>query len=93
MPRWASRIDLEISCIRVQRLNDISEDDAIAEGIELIECHCFKNYLDGKDYDPFPGHGYLEDPVASFSSLWDLTHGKGSWDANPWVWVIDFERV
>lgn len=73
MPRWASRITLEITGVRVERLQDISEADAKSEGAEPAEC-CHAHY-----------HG--------FSKLWESINGKGSWDVNPWVWVINFERV
>lgn len=73
MPRWASRISLEITCVRVERLKDISEADAKAEGAEPAEC-CYAHY-----------HG--------FSKLWQSINGPGSWDANPWVWVVEFKRV
>ena len=77
MPRWASRITLEITNIRVERLQDISEADAQAEGVtESI-------VLPG-DRGSF---------VASFGYLWESIYGAGSWNANPWVWVIEFERV
>lgn len=76
MPRWASRITLEITDIRVERLQDISEADAKAEGVtESI-------VLPG-DRGSF---------VASFGYLWESIHGAGSWAANPWVWVIEFQR-
>ena len=77
MPRWAARITLEITDIRVERLQDISEADAQAEGVtESI-------VLPG-DRGSF---------VASFGYLWQQIHGPKSWAANPWVWVIEFERV
>lgn len=72
MPRWASRIQLEIVSVRLERLNDISESDAKAEGCEPAEC-CDAYY-----------HG--------FSKLWESINGGGSWDQNPWVWVIEFKR-
>lgn len=75
MPRWASRITLEITDVRVERLNNISECDAKAEG-GPTECT-----LIGDKY--FPG----------FRSLWKSIYGEESWDANPWVWVIEFKRV
>jgi hypothetical protein len=76
MPRWASRIDLEIVNIRVERLNDISEADALAEGIEL------------HGTTRFDGECKL-----AFKQLWQSINGPGSWDQNPWVWVIEFKRV
>jgi hypothetical protein len=88
MPRWASRITLEITGVRVEWLNDISEEDAIAEGIEksgpCIEPERFKHYTSGQ-YTPLPRH--------SFESLWKSINGPDSWAANPWVWVIEFKKV
>lgn len=73
MPRWASRITLEITGVRVERLQDISISDAMAEGVG-IQC---------------------ESPMAvmEYSLLWESINGPGSWDANPWVWVLTFGRV
>ena len=73
MPRSASRITLEITDVRIERLQSISEADAKAEGIEPAEC-CLAHY-----------HG--------FSKLWQNVYGSESWEANPWVWVIEFRRV
>ena len=88
MPRWASRITLEITDVRVERLQDIDGRDAIDEGIEKTDwkysCEPFKNYNGGR---PFSS------PKASFKSLWESINGPDSWDANPWVWVIGFKRV
>jgi hypothetical protein len=97
MFRWASRIDLEITGIRVERLQDISEDDAVAEGIQLIDHNCFENYLVDKDWI-FEGMSQkgvhaVEHPIMSYASLWESINGIGSWDANSWVWVIEFKRV
>lgn len=91
MPKSASRIQLEITNVKVERLNTISEQDAIAEGIELVEFNCFKNYLSGTKLDERPGCEYLEDPIGSFRSLWKLMNGPESWDKNPWVWVVEFK--
>ena len=73
MPRWASRITLEIIDIRVERLRDISRGDCISEGC------------------PFPNIAKKYNPVKWFSDLWKSINGKDSWDANPWVWVIEFK--
>jgi hypothetical protein len=91
MPRSASRIKLEITDIRAERLQAISEADAIAEGIDRIggeySVEPWKNYL--KD-----GNGYQKStPQASYMTLWQSINGAESWDANPWVWVIEFRRV
>ncbi|MGB3068476.1 MAG: hypothetical protein WBC18_08010 [Ottowia sp.] len=93
MPRWASRITLEISAVRVEKLLDISRDDAIAEGIERMEdffgCPCWKCYgePDGSDVV------CPDDPIGSYRSLWESINGRGSWDFNPWVWVIEFNQL
>jgi len=102
MPRWASRITLEITGVRVERLQAITEADAKAEGIERIHAGChsaWKNYL--FKGDPKKGQeitdkehrivGY-KSPIASYQSLWNSINGPGSWDANPLVWVIEFKR-
>lgn len=91
MPRVASRILLEVTGVRVERLQDISEADAIAEGIEnnprldpAGRCH-WRVY--GK---PSTGTNV---PEASYQSLWEDINDPGSWDTNPWVWVIEFKRT
>lgn len=82
MPRWASRITLEVINIRVQRLQDISGEDAVKEGVELKE--------DGYWCD---GHFHASDARIVYESLWESINSKNghSWESNPWVWVIDFE--
>ena len=90
MPKHAARIWLEVTGVRVERLQDISEKDAIAEGIELAEdffgCPCWRDYSEpeGPDASVCP-----EDPIGSFQTLWEST--GGDWAANPWVWAIDFK--
>ncbi len=81
MPRWASRITLEITGVRLERVQDISEADAKAEG------------CDGKcpvgnvaAYLPYPCSYH-------YSQLWESINGPGSWDANPFVWVLEFKRI
>jgi hypothetical protein len=82
MPRWASRITLEITGVRVERLQDISEHDAQAEGCAL-ECMTPTGDDIGSAIHG-PG-GYI--------ALWESINGPGSWGANPWVWVLEFKRV
>ncbi|ECJ4667698.1 hypothetical protein DNZ36_24685 [Salmonella enterica subsp. diarizonae] len=73
MPRWASRITLEIIDVRVERLNSITESDAEAEGVTDT--------------------GFGDLLVDGFRYLWKSIYGDDSWQANPWVWVIEFKRV
>lgn len=80
MPRWASRITLEITGVRVERLQDISGMDAKREGVS-VPAHTPE---DGADLD-YARRG--------FRRLWEEIHGGGSWDANPWVWVIEFKKL
>ena len=100
MPRWASRITLEITGVRVQRLQDISEADALAEGISTLRTPdwdrkhfpTWRTAFDAACADNRkPPVGPL--PSESYRSLWESINGPGSWDANPLVWVIEFERV
>jgi hypothetical protein len=91
MPRWASRILLEITDVRVQRLQGISEEDARAEGIEYSEGYSVRQHahvgLAEGDWIP------NAPPIPSFRSLWERIHGLNSWDANPWVWAITFQGI
>ncbi|MGG7727103.1 morphogenetic protein [Klebsiella aerogenes] len=85
MPRWASRILLEITGVRVERLNAISQEDAQDEGMELTGWR--PTYS-----DPDSG-GEVWTPYDNFARLWDSIYGEGSWKVNPWVWVIEFKRI
>lgn len=85
MPRWASRITLEITAVRVEQLNSLSQEDAQAEGMELTGWR--PTYS-----DPDSG-GEVLTPYDNFALLWESIYGEGSWRANPWVWVIEFRRV
>lgn len=85
MPHRASRIALEISGVRVQRLQDISEADASAEGVAKHEDGKFSNYLSKS--------GFAFNAVSSFRSLWESINGADSWTTNPWVWAIEFRRL
>lgn len=85
MPRAASRMTLLVTEVRVQRLQDCSEEDAIAEGIERAPWRSDKwlNYLHQS--------GAFIDPVKSYSSLWDSINGAGAWEQNPWIVAYSFE--
>ena len=83
MPRWASRITLEVTGVRAERLNDICEVDAKAEGVTAHDMY-------GPNGFAF-AHGCTY--KASFANLWESINGPGSWDANPWVWVIEYKRI
>ncbi|EAB1468735.1 hypothetical protein AB4T27_003319 [Salmonella enterica] len=85
MPRWASRILLEITDVRVERLNAISQEDAQAEGMELTGWR--PTYS-----DPDSG-GEVCTPYDNFAQLWSSIYGEESWQGNPWVWVIEFKRI
>lgn len=87
MPRWASRILLEITDVRVERLNAISEEDARAEGI--IDGGC----LNCGEPEPCGCANPEPDATDAFAYLWQSIYGQENWNANPWVWVISFERI
>lgn len=94
MPRWASRITLEVTGVRVERLHDISEFDAMSEGIEGTEApngdSVWRDYVYGQEFD---NSEWFCDPRRSFFSLWTTINGLESHKANPWVWVIEFKRL
>jgi hypothetical protein len=80
MPRWASRITLKIANVRMERLNEISEDDAWAEGCQ-------------QGNPALPGMEGWDCAKDWYADLWESINGKGSWDLNPYVWGIEFKRV
>jgi hypothetical protein len=97
MPKEACRIRLEIQSIRVERLHDITEEDAIREGIEellqsraqrAINGRAFRDYSKSPEMfnDPLP-------PKESFRTLWESINGTESWKANPWTWRIEFSKI
>lgn len=93
MPRWASRIDLTIVDVTVERLRSITASDALAEGVELNPAppkHAarvrFRNYSDSSRII------YNCEPIDSFRTLWESINGLRSWVANPLVWVVRFRR-
>lgn len=92
MPRWASRITLEVTGVRVERLQGISDADAVAEGIEKQE--------DGIGWKRGPISGDHPNtatrtafPKIAFQSLWESINGPDSWAANPWVWAVEFKAT
>ena len=90
MPRWASRITLEITRVRVERVRDITEADAIAEGVTVATLGN-AGWL-GPDAPEGAGYSYVP---RGFAATWDDINGPRGfgWSVNPWVWVIDFERI
>jgi hypothetical protein len=77
MPRWASRITLEVTAVRVERVQDISPEDALAEG----------------DVEALTNPRHKETSIDWYHNLWDSINGAGSWASNPWVWVVEFRRI
>jgi hypothetical protein len=103
MPKWASRLTLMVTDVRVQRLHDINYRDAIAEGLikenVIVDCHgstghhievTADRFWNGTEDDDFEGH---EEPVDAYAALWDHINGAGSWDLNPWVTAYTFSVV
>lgn len=90
MPRWASRLTLSVTAVRVERLNECSEADALAEGVVQARDRCF--IVPGVDH-PNKEFGELSRVTARemYAALWDVINGSGQWVANPWVCAISFE--
>lgn len=86
MPCWASRITLEVTSVRVERLQDISAADARAEGISDFVGGWWCEHDDAEQIAGMT-------PEDGYKHLWERINGPGSWDANPWVWVLEFKRV
>jgi len=80
MPRWACRLLLEVTAVRVERLQDMNAEDARAEGCP-------------GGHGSIPGYGYSASPGEHFRHVWQSINGADSWDANPWVWVVEFKRI
>lgn len=98
MPKAYARTYLEVVSERVERLQEISEADAIAEGVEP-NC-AMRDHSNCTDHDgTYIKYGGMEDDFPaftareSFQSLWEFINGEGAWDARPWVWVVEFKRV
>lgn len=101
MPRWASRLTLTISDVRVERLQSISPADAQEEGLVPWSKDGKLTKYGVADRDGMPGCDYPEtwewhewriSPVDAYQRLWESINGKGSWDTNPWVWVVSFQK-
>lgn len=93
MPRWASRITLEITEVRVERLQHISEADAAAEGVEMLRVDAGPLWLDYLSSKWGERNYTTTSPKTSYRTLWEKLNGDGSWDANPWVWSLTFKRT
>lgn len=89
MPRWASRIDLEITGVRVERLQSLSVADVLAEGITGPHYVGYMAYRVPGDSKP-----RYSEAAAAFETLWDSINAeRAPWASNPWVWVLEFKRV
>lgn len=86
MPRAASRITLEITDVRVERLQDITWEDAIAEGI-------YDAAANGYWWDYLTNTFCAASPIESYKTLWNSINGEGAWAQNPFVWVIQFKLI
>lgn len=93
MPRWASRITLEITGVRAERLQDISYEDALAEGIPDWAAFCATDEPNQYGETAEETARRLRWPQRWYKSLWDEINGHGSWEINPWVWLIEFRKV
>lgn len=85
MPRTASRITLEVTAVKIERLQDISEDDAKAEGVEC-DSDGWRDYM-------MPNTQCRPTAKDSFETLWESINGPGSWEVNPWVAAYSFKRI
>lgn len=95
MPKEAARIWLRVVDVQLERLQDISNDEAIAEGAQGIECNHVN--ADSCGCTDCMNTGWIEPPIVGFMQIWDGTIKKSEldlygWKTNPWVWVIEFER-
>ena len=86
MPRWASRITLEITSVRVERLQAISEADAVAEGVTAVSSG-------GVTLFTTTGVNCFQTAKDAYAALWESINGPDSWGANPWVWRISFKVI
>lgn len=87
MPRWASRMTLTVTDVRVQLLNDCSEADALAEGVIEYE----PTMEDPAEFSAFEGTDVFNNAVSAYRDLWNRINGAGAWEANPWVVAVSFD--
>lgn len=87
MPAWAARLKLEIVSVRPERLQEITEEDVVKEGIARLSTDLGIIYVS----DGIPSH-WTKDPIDSYRDLWNSIYGTGSWDKNEWVWRIEFRE-
>lgn len=102
MPRWASRILLDVVSVRVEHLQEITAEDAINEGLTALQKGGGqltkygipdRDGMPGNDDDGWHWHEWEKDPRAAYRKLWEQINGQGSWDENPLVWVVEFKGV
>lgn len=93
MPRWASRLTLRVTDVRVERVQDISKADAVAEGLESFAYNYGRNVSTARMYRVSGDEGGYPTAREAFENLWSSINAKRGygWDVNPWVWVVTFE--
>ena len=91
MPKWASRITLEVTAIRAEKVKEISEQDAIIEGVEFKTPKITSAATGWKHYRS--GFHNAKNAIHSFFTLWEKINGEESLDSNPFVWVITFKNI
>lgn len=99
MPRWASRISREVTGVRVERLQDITVNDIQAEGLKVLldDLDGEDGHVDGDWLSDLLGsdvwRGMSLPPLLAWRRLWESINGEASWNANPWVWVVEFKHT
>lgn len=99
MPRWASRLTLEVERLRIERLQSITVEDVCAEGLDFDGEHeevfsHWQSLAAAAPPDDLPVSGPLKPEIGTFKTLWDSINGKKHpWESNPWVWVIELGRA
>jgi hypothetical protein len=90
MPRWASRLTLRVTDVRVERLQEITEEDAGAEGVVVHPNTTWRTFEEAERGEPMRPYAARD----AFAGLWGSINGKRApWESNPWTWVVSFERV